>query len=157
MVYTDGGGACQRAGDTLQYYTLKDLTFNALSSVAASPCGRTHQYQFTLTYLDGRVEYLNADGNIVCMADRYNTLRFDYFDYNPTPGAVLRAITDGYGQVIRFKATSPAAGSTALAVTLPSGHVVTITASASELIFANPSARIRSSVTRRARLPPSSP
>src|SRR6185295_6450404 len=68
-----------------------------------------YTYQFTLSYLDGRVEYLNENGNIACMADRYgNTVRFDYLAQNPTT------------------------------VTLPSGSVIAITGTASELTFTNP-------------------
>jgi len=142
-VYISGGGAYQRAGETLQYYNLKDLSFS--SSGGQTPDNRS--YTYALSYLDGQTQYLDANGNLICISDRYgNFVRISYSGYNSVTNiAAIDQIVDSYGQTISFAQTSDG-NETTLTVTLPSGHQIAIAyiATTKVLTFENPLGQVTS-------------
>ena len=106
-VYPASGGA-YTVDDTfasgLHDYPLHDLTFAFAKGTLPTRVGATSPgaYSYTITYDDGRVDYFDADGNLLARIDRFgNRTDLQYQQLSPDQWQPT-AIIDSYGLTTTF-------------------------------------------------------
>ena len=136
-VYPASGGRYELETDNLDQfpsgltnYVLQDLTFEVVDDdppptlPARAGVPDPVAYAYTLNYDDGKVDYFDANGNLVVRADRFgNRTDISYEQAGTSPNGDLQwqptAIIDGYGLAYTFDYGSNDAGVAQLTVSSP--------------------------------------
>ena len=106
-VYPANGGAYTTDAtfhSGLHDYPLQDLVFAFATGTLPARAGVTSPvaYRYTITYDDGRLDYFDANGNLVARADRFgNRTDLEYQQFGPGQWRPT-AIIDAYGLTTTF-------------------------------------------------------